>query len=71
MSGRHAFHRFLEALRRRRSPCDGCEYEAECAELHLACEDFTAWVHRGVVRRQQPERRPSREVYERVFGDEG
>jgi hypothetical protein len=51
------------------APCDGCRFAARCAELHLACESFSAFVSgASEIRWQAAPRKPNGAIFARLYG---
>jgi len=55
----------------RKSPCEGCRYNAYCKENKAACELFVCFVNNRMgFRGREAERVPSQKLYEDMFPEE-
>lgn len=50
------------------SPCEGCRHRTRCKSEHMACRSLELCNNTGRLSPYAP-RQPSREIWDRMFGD--
>lgn len=51
-------------------PCDDCFKHAACQSEQLSCAAFNAWMEKGLVQSSDVSRKPTRELYFRIFPED-